>query len=58
MDVLHLGKYYVDGDYVHVDDPQNVHVHVLGNHLLLGLIFFGYELRFDFVLILISLFLH
>ena len=41
MDVLHLGKYYVDGYYVHVDDPQNVHVHVyvLGNHLLLGLIF-------------------
>ena len=44
-----MDKYYGDGDgdYVHADEPR--HVHVLGNHLLLGLIFLDYELGFDFV---------
>ena len=44
-----MDKYHGDDDvdYVHVDEPQ--HVHVLGNLLLLGLIFLDYELGFDFV---------
>ena len=46
---MNLDKYYYgDGDYVHVDEPR--HIHVLGNHLLLSLIFLDYELGFDFVL--------
>ena len=49
MGVLHLDKYYDDGDgdYVHVDEPPNVHV--LSNQLFLSYIFLEYELGFDFV---------
>ena len=42
---MNLDKYYGDGD----GDGDGDYVHVLSNHILLGLIFHDYELVFDFV---------